>query len=746
MEEAMEMVRYGVSSRFKALEAVGSRRPRNGVRRNGVEHHPAPSRVFGINTFNAQAMREKLSAPTYRALQETIREGRKLDRRIAGEVAHAVKEWALERGATHFCHWFLPQTGLTAEKHYSFLAFDTEGEPIERFSADQIIQGESDASSFPSGGMRSTFEARGYTAWDPTSPIFIMEGPSGNTLCIPSIFISYHGHALDKKTPLLRSMETLSRTAVALLRALGDEDVQRVMPALGVEQEFFLIDRSFYQLRPDLVACGRTLVGNRSAKGQQLSDHYFGAIRQRILACLQEAEYELHKLGVPVTTRHNEVATCQFEMAPSYEQANIASDHNQLQMEVLRAVAARHDLVLLLHEKPFEGVNGSGKHCNWSLIDDRGVNLLAPGRSKEEHRRFLLFLLAVVRGVQLRADLLRAAVASSGNDLRLGANEAPPAILSVFLGEELTRLLERIANGEPAGSVGQDRLIELDLGNLPDLVRHSTDRNRTSPFAFTGNRFEFRMVASSAAVATPITYLNAAVSESLKDARDEIEYLRSQGSSLEQAVSAVIQHLVAETAPVRYEGNNYSPDWPRIAAERGLPILARTPEALERLRTDEAHDFFKRVGIYSPEELESRYQVKMQRYVDDSLIEAASLREIAATQVLPAAFRHQQLLAESIEHADRALDGAAEAALAPQRSLLSHVAFAISELQASLRTLDQAIEDVPQVEELGARGAAVAANLLPAMAAVRAACDELERLVDDAVWPLPKYREILLLT
>ncbi|HET8648089.1 MAG TPA: glutamine synthetase III, partial [Vicinamibacteria bacterium] len=492
-------------------------------------------------------MRQKLPKSVYHSLLETVRRGERLEASIANEVAHAVKEWALSKGATHFCHWFQPQTGLTAEKHDSFLTFDDDGQPLERFSGSQLIQSEPDASSFPSGGMRTTFEARGYTAWDPGSPIFIVEGPNGKTLCVPSVFISYHGDALDNKTPLLRSMEYLSERALAVLRLFGNTTSTRVVPTLGPEQEYFLVDRAFWALRPDLVAAGRTLVGARPPKGQELEDHYFGSIKDRILAFMQEAEMELYKLGIPIKTRHNEVAPSQYETAPIFEEANVASDHNQLVMETMSRVARRHDLALLLHEKPFAGVNGSGKHCNWSLQDSEGRNLLDPGSTPESNLQFLVFLVAVLKGVHKRAGLLRAAIASAGNDHRLGANEAPPAIISVFLGEQLTRILDGIERGEMTGTAGVEK-IKLGIEQMPEVARDYTDRNRTSPFAFTGNKFEFRAVPSAASISLPTAVLNAAVGEAL----GELEAALSQkaggkGTPSQEAVLEVVRQAVVET-------------------------------------------------------------------------------------------------------------------------------------------------------------------------------------------------------
>src|SRR5262245_24571823 len=576
--------------------------------------------IFGSNTFDETAMKQKLPKAVYHSLLETVRRGERLEATIANEVAHAVKEWALAKGATHFCHWFQPQTGLTAEKHDAFLTFDEQGSPMERFSGAQLIQSEPDASSFPSGGMRTTFEARGYTAWDPSSPIFIVDGPNGKTLCVPSVFISYHGDALDNKTPLLRSMEYLSERALSILRLFGDQDSSRVVPTLGPEQEYFLIDRAFHALRPDLVASGRTLVGAKPPKGQELEDHYFGSIKDRILAFMQECEHELYKLGIPVKTRHNEVAPSQYETAPIFEEANVASDHNQIVMETMSRVARRHNLACLLHEKPFAGVNGSGKHCNWSLMDSQGRNLLEPGATPERNLEFLVFLGAVLKAVHRRAGLLRAAIASSGNDHRLGANEAPPAIISVFLGEQLTRVLDALEKGELQGAAGMER-IALGIRQLPEVARDNTDRNRTSPFAFTGNKFEFRAVPSSSSISIPIAVLNAAVAEALGEAEAALKGRLGQGMSLPDAVLEVVREAVGATKAVRFEGNNYAAEWVDEAQRRGLPNLRNTPEALAELVRPEARTFLARAKVFSEAESDARYHVKLERYLKDIEVE-----------------------------------------------------------------------------------------------------------------------------
>jgi len=687
--------------------------------------------VFGSNTFDVGAMKEKLPKPVFKSLQETIRRGTRLDPAIANEVAHAVKEWALGKGATHFCHWFQPQTGLTAEKHDAFLTFDDDGRPMERFSGAQLIQSEPDASSFPSGGMRTTFEARGYTAWDPSSPIFIIDGPNGKTLCVPSVFISYHGDALDNKTPLLRSMEVLSERALAVLRLLGDHESTRVVPTLGPEQEYFLIDRAFYALRPDLVASGRTLVGGKPPKGQELEDHYFGSIKDRILAYMQETENELFKLGVPIKTRHNEVAPSQYETAPIFEEANIASDHNQMVMETMGRVARRHNLALLLHEKPFAGINGSGKHCNWSLMDSEGRNLLEPGATPEKNLQFLVFLAATLKGVHKRAGLLRAAIASAGNDHRLGANEAPPAIISVFLGEQLTRVLDAIEKGETGSASAMDN-ISLGIRQLPEVAKDQTDRNRTSPFAFTGNKFEFRAVSSAQSISLPIAFLNAAVAEALGEFETALSTRTAKGGSLQQAVLDIVREAVVATKSVRFEGNNYAPEWVDEAKRRGLPNLKSSPEALAELVKPEAREFLARTRVFTEAESEARYHVRVERYIKDLDIEVEALKNIVTGHVLPAAYRQLGLLAQA--GAGRTI-----------RSSVERVEASVEALNSRIQDLQSAAEKAGGEGDIEKRAHILASQVVPAMAAVREVCDRIEETVADEFWSLPKYREMLFL-
>ena len=726
----------GNQGRLWAIGEVTRRTPRT------IPNGKKASEYFGCNTFNHKVMSDKLPNDVYHSLIETIKEGKKLDQSIAPMVAHAVKEWALEKGATHYCHWFQPNTGGTAEKHDTFLTVDSSGEPLERFSASQLVQSEPDASSFPSGGMRATFEARGYTAWDPSSPIFIMEGPNGRTLCIPSVFISYHGQALDKKTPLLRSVEYLSENALRVLRIFGNTSATRVVATLGPEQEYFLIDEAFFALRPDLVSAGRTVIGARPPKGQELEDQYFGSIKSRILGFMQEAEYELFKLGIPVKTRHNEVAPCQFESAPVFENVDVATDHNQLTMEILRRVARRHDLAFLVHEKPFAGINGSGKHNNWSMATSDGENLLEPGSTPVENLQFLVILMATLKGVFKHAGLLRAAIASSGNDHRLGANEAPPAIISAFLGAALTRVLDSIEKGDLKGATTEKQVINLNISKLPEVAKDNTDRNRTSPFAFTGNKFEFRAVASSASPAPPMPTLNAAVGEALGEIADAIEARVASGKKVGDAAMEVVREYIIETKAIRFEGNNYAEEWVVEAEKRGLLNLRKTPEALAQLKTKEAKALFSKSGVHSHDELEARYHLEVERYIKDLEIEIGVLKEIASTMILPAAYKHQANLVAAVGGLKAiGLNGKL---VASQVAEVESVAGLVSDLKSTIDALDAAVEKA-ESDDLHKKADALAYKVSPAMEAVREVCDKLEGIVDDNLWPLPKYREMLFL-
>ena len=702
------------------------------------------SAYFGINTFGARQMRDKLPKDVYAKLAASIRHGKKLDIDIAPTVAKAIKDWAVSRGVTHFTHWFQPQTGLTAEKHDAFLTFDDNKQPMEAFTGAQLIQSEPDASSFPSGGLRATWEARGYTAWNPASPVFIVESGNTRTLCVPSVFIGYNGEALDEMTPLLRSSDVLSARAIALLELLGDTGVQRVYTTLGAEQEYFLIDRQHFALRPDLVMAGRSLVGAPPPRGQQLEDHYFGGIPERIQACISEVETELYKLGVPIITRHNEVAPCQFEMAPLFEETDIAVDHNQMVMALLRKVALRHGLQALLHEKPFAGINGSGKHCNWSLsiaadnADIDGTNLLKPGKTPHQNLRFLVFLAAILKGVHRHSGLLRAGIASSGNEHRLGANEAPPAIISVFMGSMLTRVIESIAAGKTSANASQ-AMIKLGVARLPEIEKDNTDRNRTSPFAFTGNKFEFRAVGSSASIAFPIVLLNAAVAEALGEITEQISGSMKRGKSVDDVVLAVVREAFKETAAIRFEGNNYSDEWVKEAEKRGLPNLRRSPEALDQLLTRQSRTLLTKLGIFTKAELESRFHVRLERYIKDMLIEAHTLKEIVDTIILPAAFGYYGSLAASAAHAV-----SAGITSTPQVAAANEIGGMIETLRERRDALEAVIGKAEHMHDDAPKQAKLLTGAVAdAMAAARDASDALELKVSDELWPLPKYREML---
>jgi glutamine synthetase len=707
---------------------------------------PTPtSQYFGENTFGARQMRDKLPKKVYQKLQATIRLGKKLDPEIAAPVAEAIKEWAVSKGVTHYTHWFQPQTGLTAEKHDAFLSFDDEGSAIETFSAAQLIQSEPDASSFPSGGLRATWEARGYTAWNPASPVFVVEGPGTRTLCIPSVFIGYNGEALDEMTPLLRSSDVLSDKALALLQLLGDTGIQRVITTLGPEQEYFLIDRTQFALRPDLVMSGRTLIGAAPPRGQQLEDHYFGNIPERIAACIAEVEHELYKLGVPIVTRHNEVAPSQFEMAPRFEETDLAVDHNQLVMATLRKVALRHGLQALLHEKPFAGINGSGKHCNWSMslaadnADLDGLNLLKPGKTPHQNVRFLIFLAAVLQGVHKHAGLLRAGIGTSGNEHRLGANEAPPAIISVFMGATLNQMIEDIMNGRSREKHASQQLMDLGVAKLPEIEKDNTDRNRTSPFAFTGNKFEFRAVGSSQSIAFPVMLVNVAVAEAIEDLTNKLRKQLETTKEIDDAVLEVVRPSFKASFPVLFEGNNYSDEWVAEAERRGLKNLRRTPEALAELTTPEVRELFARTGVLTEAELESRYHVRVERYVKDMLIELHTLQQIVDTMVLPVAYDYANALARGAAHAKQAGIGTVPQAAAAER---------VGKLIVALEEARGALGEVVTRAEHSHDSPAECARLLTsdgasAMEAVRTASDALELALPDDHWPLPKYREIL---
>ncbi|MCB9367848.1 MAG: glutamine synthetase III [Calditrichaeota bacterium] len=706
--------------------------------RNGAQHGFQPSELFGQNVFSLAVMRQVLPKPVYKHLLAIQESGTSLDPATADVVAAAMKDWAMARGATHYSHWFHPLHGLTAEKHQSFLIPTQDGGVITEFTGDSLLQSEPDASSFPSGGTRSTFEARGYTGWDPTSPAFLMEGRFGKTLYIPSVFLGFNGFALDKKAPLLRSIDALSKSALRVLRLFGHE-VENVVTTVGCEQEYFIVDRKLYLERPDLMTCGRTLYGARPPKGQEMEDHYFGSIPERVLAFMEDLEVELYKLGIPVTTRHNEVAPGQFELAPVFERANIATDHNMLMMSVMKKVAARHDLACLTHEKPFSGINGSGKHNNWSMADDHGNNLLEPGSTPQENAQFLVFLTAVVRAIHLHGDLLRVSIATAANDHRLGANEAPPAIISVYLGDTLTEVVEAIIGGTKATKKDAGYL-NIGVTSLPPLPMHDSDRNRTSPFAFTGNKFEFRAVGSGQNIARPNMVLNAIVAESLNHMTDEIEKAKKKEKDFNKAVQGVVQKELTEHQAVLFSGDNYSAEWHAEAARRGLPNLKTSVDAYPAFITKKSVKLFSTLGILSEAELKSRYHIKLDTYIKMLSIEAGLMSSMGATQILPAAMEYQRHVATSIDMVESVNSSAV---LNGQRSLLEVLSQSVEKFIRMLEVLDATRANVPESEDHLKVAKYFLDKVIPAMLDLRAAGDELEVLVDDRVWPMPKYRDLL---
>ncbi len=694
---------------------------------------------FGRYVFSDRVQRDRLPSDVYKALRQVIETGTSPTPEIADAVAGAMKAWAIENGATHYTHWFQPMTGSTAEKHDSFLKPTSDGGAILEFSGKQLFQGEPDASSFPSGGLRATFEARGYTAWDPTSPAFIRRTPDGGTLTIPTAFCSWTGAALDKKTPLLRSCEAVSRSAVRMLNLIGDDQVTRVGASAGLEQEYFLIDSEFYKLRPDLVACGRTLFGARAFKGQEFDDHYFGNISPRVLSFMQDMERELWLLGIPVVTRHNEVAPSQFELAPMYQGASVAIDQNMLTMEVIEEVAERHGLNALLHEKPFAGLNGSGKHMNWSLADNLGRNLYEPGKTPHDNLKFILFLAATIRGVDLHQDMLRASIASAGNDHRLGANEAPPSIISIFIGGQLEEVVNAIVEGRPVNPE-EGKPLRLGVTSLPDLPRDISDRNRTSPFAFTGNKFEFRAVGSSQSAAYPATLVNLAVAESLDFISDQIE---AKGGPTNDNIVATVREVLSAHQRILFSGDNYSDEWRAEAAKRGLLNRAGTPEALSDWASPDNCTLYAKYGVLSEEEATSRFYVQNDTYANKINVEAIATRDIAMTLILPAAMKHQKQLADSITSVTAVLPDVDTAA---QREILQLTTDAIGRAK---HAVDDLFTKQTELESSSLEGGELAVayreKIVPAMATVREAADLLERLIDDDLWPLPKYREMLFL-
>lgn len=691
--------------------------------------------IFGENVFNDTVMQERLPKKVYKNLRKTIEEGKDLDLETADVIAHEMKEWAIEKGATHYTHWFLPLTGVTAEKHDSFISAPLpSGKVLMTFSGKELIKGEPDASSFPSGGLRATFEARGYTAWDCTSPAFVRQDAGGATLCIPTAFCSYTGEALDQKTPLLRSMEAINKEALRLLRLFGNTTSKKVTPSVGAEQEYFLVDAEKFEERKDLIYTGRTLFGAMPPKGQELDDHYFGTIRQRIASFMRDVNIQLWKVGVPAKTQHNEVAPAQHELAPIYTEANIAVDQNQLTMQTLKRVACQHGLKCLLHEKPFAGVNGSGKHDNWSITTDDGINLLDPGKTPHENTQFLLVLACILKAVNKHADLLRESAADPGNDHRLGANEAPPAIISIFLGEQLEDVVEQlISTGEATHSLKGGKL-ETGVSTLPDLFKDATDRNRTSPFAFTGNKFEFRMVGSRDSIANPNIVLNTIVAEAFADACDILE----KADDFDLAVHDLIKEYLTENQRIIFNGNGYSDEWVAEAERRGLPNIKSMVEAIPAITTDKAVELFERFSVFTKAELESRAEIQYEAYAKAINIEARTMIDMASKQFLPAFIKYTKTLADTVNAVK-----AAGVDASVQTETLKEVSALMAETKAALDNLVKTTADAAAKEEGEVRATYYHTEVVPAMDALRAPVDKLEMIVDKEAWPMPSYGDLI---
>lgn len=726
--------------RFKALETLPFKDYRKD---NNVEVPKKLSELFCENVFSEQTMREYLTKEAFSSIMDAIKKGTKIQRHIADQVAVAMKDWALSKGVTHYSHWFQPLTGTTAEKHDSFFTPIEGGRAIERFSGGMLIQQEPDASSFPNGGIRNTFEARGYTAWDPTSPAFII----GTTLCIPSIFISYTGETLDYKTPLLRSLHVVDQAATDVMKSYFDKNVEKVVPTLGWEQEYFLIDSALYQSRPDLILTGRTLLGHSPAKGQQLDDHYFGSIPTRTLNFMKELEIECMKLGIPVTTRHNEVAPNQFELAPMFEEANVAVDHNSLLMDVMGKIANKHHFKILLHEKPFAGVNGSGKHNNWSLATDGGENLLSPGKNPKKNLQFLTFFVNTLKALHDYADLIRASIASASNDHRLGANEAPPAIISAFIGSQLYSVLSELEKVTD-GKLSPEEKTELKLnvvGKIPEILLDNTDRNRTSPFAFTGNKFELRAVGSLANCAEPMTTLNAIVAKQLREFKNEVDVLiEKKGLKKDEAIFNVLREYIKVSKNIIFEGDGYSDDWAKLAEERGLNNLKTTPEALAQELDKKFVALYEELGIYSHREFEARNEIKLEKYSTYIDIEARVLADIARNHIIPAALNYQNRLIENVKGLKDIFSEKEFKTLAKEQlSLISQISENVSVIKTGVDELLDAKAKARATEGSQKQAEAYCFKVKPLFEKIREASDALEMMVDDELWPLTKYREML---
>ena len=700
------------------------------------------SDYFGLMAFNQATMREYLTDEAYKVVMSAVQKGIRIDRKIIDQIASAMKAWALSHGATHYTHWFHPLTGATAEKHDAFIMPEPNGRAIEEFQGSALTQQEPDASSFPSGGIRNTFEARGYTAWDPTSPAFIMD----NTLCIPTIFVSYTGESLDYKTPLLKSLMTLDKSAKAVCQFF-DKKIEKVYATLGWEQEYFLVDDALFAARPDLVLTGKTVFGHSSAKDQQLSDHYFGTIHERALAFIKDLEIEAHKLGVPLKTRHNEVAPSQFECAPVYEEINVAVDHNQLLMHLLDKIARHHHFKVLLHEKPYAGVNGSGKHNNWSLATDTGVNLLSPGKTQKDNFRFITIMVNILKAVHDYEELLRASIASEGNDLRLGANEAPPAIISVFIGEQISRTLDTIEKMPSRKSLGNNHSVaSLDIPKIPEILLDNTDRNRTSPFAFTGNKFEFRAVGSTANTAKPMFVLNTIIAEQLGKFKIDVEKEIAKGLKKDDAIFNVIKKYIKESKSIRFEGNSYSKEWEKEAARRGLSNNRTTPEAIKAFLAKKSVDLFVRHNVLNSVELKARHEIKLENYTKKLQIQSRVMGDLAINHILPTAIQYQNRLIENARGLKEVLDSKTFVKLSRnQLNTIKEISDHVSNIKEYVAEMVEARRLANRIEDIEKKAGAYKDSVLPYFEKIRYHVDKLELLVDDEIWPLPKYRELLFL-
>lgn len=722
--------------RFQALKEASSRKP------VAVEELDKKSLIFGSNVFNDKAMRQFLTSEAYQAVKNAVQHGTKIDRRLADYIALGMKEWALSKGVTHYTHWFQPLTGTTAEKHDAFFETSFDGsDPVEKFGGSQLVQQEPDASSFPNGGIRNTFEARGYTAWDPTSPAFIF----GTTLCIPTVFISYTGEALDYKTPLLRALHAIDQAATDVARYF-DKNVKKVTPTLGWEQEYFLVDSALAASRPDILATGRTLLGHTSAKGQQLEDHYFGSIPTRVLNYMRDLENECMLLGIPVKTRHNEVAPNQFELAPIFEETNLAVDHNSLLMDVMQKVAERHYFKVLFHEKPFKGVNGSGKHNNWSLATDTGVNLLSPSKTPMSNLQFLTFFINTIKAVYNNEELVRASIASASNDHRLGANEAPPAIISVFIGQQLTKVLEEL-EGVSKGKLSPEEKTDLKLnvvGKLPDVFLDNTDRNRTSPFAFTGNKFEFRAVGSSANCANSMTILNTIVAKQLKDFKIEVDNLiETKDMKKDDAIFNVLREYIKQFKKILFEGDGYSEAWEQEAAKRGLSNHKTTPKALKAKVSKQALALFEEMGVMNHVEMEARYEIELEEYVKKIQIEGRVLGDIARNHVIPTAIRYQNTLIENVKGLKEIFGKEFETIGREQIGLIKEISEHIAAINAKVEEMTEERKNANELLEIEKQAEAYCEKVKPYFDVIRYHSDKLELLVDNEIWTLTKYRELL---